>query len=153
LGRVVNGLSTELDVRKLLDRYGSPAEGTVIAYLDIATVIGHEYGSKRWWTVVSAWRRKLLREHNLCLAPKQAGESFEVKDPEGRLKRSFDGHRYGVRRVKRAGKLLVTTDLSRLPPDRRAVADHLQRRNASVILADRQARFEPRPPRAIGDGK
>ena len=49
------------DVNRLLDHYGTPAEGAVLPYADIAAVIHVAPQSARFRTVVASWRRAIER--------------------------------------------------------------------------------------------
>src|SRR5262245_53413982 len=58
------GIPTEPDVRRLMDRFCAPEPG-VIPHEEIEKEIREESDSSRYRTIVSAWRRRLRREHNI----------------------------------------------------------------------------------------
>lgn len=158
LARVVNGISTAADVIKLNEKFGVPSEGTKIPYADVSAVIKHPPGEGRWYVITRAWRHQMFRMHNVWVEPFRNEEgdiepAFIVADPSMRLRRGVVNHNSGMRRLRRVGVLLATTDRGRLDSQGQQAWDHVSQRNAMVQLTDRQARFQPRAPKAIGEAK
>lgn len=152
--KIVRGVPTEADVRRLIDAIGVPKIGDEITYKAICEVIKQTYPSARWWTVTNAWRMLLLRQHNICVAPHPDKEDdcqiFLALNDRQRLQRSIRGRRSGVRKVRRSHNLLASTARGMLPPEEQAVFDHEFDRQARIGLASRQVEFSPKPPKAIG---
>lgn len=152
---IFDGVPVAGDVDKLFKRYGVPEEGTEISYHEIGEIIGASYPQNRWHTVTHAWRKRMERQHNCCIAPHPDKPDtdcmFLVLNPSQRLQRGHSFRRSAIRKVKRSHMLIAKTDRNRLDKAEQGVYDHEMDRTARVILADRQATFAPRPPKAIKD--
>jgi len=64
------GVDTSPDVRKLVTAFGTPEDGARIKYSDVGVVIEADHGGKRhnrFVSVTNAWRRHLLRKHNILI--------------------------------------------------------------------------------------
>lgn len=61
---VSGGVPVKPDVDRLIEAFGIPEIGKTISYSEVADVILVPHGSYRFNTVVHAWRKQLLREHN-----------------------------------------------------------------------------------------
>jgi len=70
------GVPTEPDVRKLVDRFGTPEPG-IIAHEDVEAVLGHGRLTSRYRTVVWVWRRRLFRQSNIDMIA-EPGVGFRV---------------------------------------------------------------------------
>lgn len=129
------GIPTDVDVRALHDTFGVPTEGQRIPYEDIAGVIGVEPRSNRWMTVVTAWRKRLIREHNVYLLARDG--ALIGMAPEQRVDLGSGKLRTGVRMFRRAHDVVSGTDRTRLSSEQKAQADHVQMVSASVIQSAR----------------
>lgn len=58
------GVPTGPEVDKLLEKFGAPEPG-VISHEQIEGVIGQRRDSSRYHTIVTQWRRRLLKDRNL----------------------------------------------------------------------------------------
>lgn len=63
------GVPTDIDVRLLRDKFGVPEIGAEIDHRVIEETISHRRETFRYKTVVTVWRKKLLRDHNILLTP------------------------------------------------------------------------------------
>lgn len=61
------GIPTKVDVDKLIKHIGIPDVGKKILYEEINEILGIEKTNNRWFTVVTTWRKKLFRDHNVVL--------------------------------------------------------------------------------------
>lgn len=127
------GIPTEIDVNALMDCYGAPAPGAMIPYEKISELIGVRRDENRWRTIVTAWRRRLEREHNLLLRAVK-GEGFEVMDGSARVAFAASTYKGGLRRVARAAAVAAKTSRQGLSEDEAKVCDHLQRVGATIRL-------------------
>lgn len=98
------------DVRRLAEHFGQPAPGDEIAHEQVEAVLGIKRGKSRYGTVTGAWRRALLRDHNIDLAAVPS-VGFRALTAEERIAVGIDGVQSGVRKlvrsVKRADRVLT----------------------------------------------
>jgi len=133
-GRVFRGgVPTASDVRTLRERFGVPAEGTVIEYEEVAEYIRASVRSYRWKTVTWRWRKELLRDFNVCVATREG--AFVVLTPDERISFGKMKIRTGMRGMRRGGGLIEATDLARCSEEMRREGTQLARLNASIQLA------------------
>lgn len=120
------GVPTEPDVNKLLATYGTPSEGAVIFYDDISQVLQQDRHSSRFKTVVSAWRKQLLKSYNLDSKAK-AGEGILILTPEERVCESGKNLLSSARQVRRGFVRASTVPVARLDTINRQKHDHMMR--------------------------
>jgi hypothetical protein len=121
------GMPTDAEVRMLLERFGKPKENTPIPYTEVEKTLGFARDGQtenRFNTVTAAWRRALVRDHNIHM--RRGGGCFVALDPSGRVDLSGSKIKRGVRSIRRGGKIVSTTDRSRLSEDDVRRADHIQ---------------------------
>ena len=116
------GTPTKPDVDLILSKYPNIAPGDEILYQDIAEIIGHPVGTRRFLTVTKAWRHRLRYEFNLNVSC-NAGVSFYVETPTERISTAFRKLQTAGRRTKDALDLLVKTDRDKLSQQDRARLD------------------------------
>lgn len=107
------GIPTKPDVDRLVARFGTPAEGDVIAYADIAQTIQEAIRSHRYCTVVESWRKRMFRMHSLLLIPTGDG-SFKVANSEEKVKWAADRIVTAGRVVRKAVIVCKTADPAQL---------------------------------------
>lgn len=95
------GVPTGADVRKLKEKFGRPEAGAEIPHEEIEACIGVERKASRYHSVTSAWRRQLLRDHNLDLAA-VPGFGFRSLNAEERISAGVKGVRSGTRKTLRS---------------------------------------------------
>lgn len=139
------GVPTEPDVRALIERYGVPAEGTMIPYVEIEKLIRCGRRSFRFKTVTDRWRKQLKRDHNVATGCDCRGEGIKVLCPDERVSAGKAKTRTAVRAIRRSVDLVETTDKARLSPEMRAEADHLVQCSGALLLAARMEakRYQP----------
>lgn len=128
------GIPTAPDVDRLEKALGIPDPGDVITYDQICSAINEKRESSRYGSVVSAWRKRLLNEHDLLLLPvpkvglKAASASEMVHFTANRYK----GH---LRGISRCGNIAIKADTTKLTTEERKVQEHLTRASAALRLA------------------
>lgn len=130
LGRI----PTDIDVTKLIEKYGVPVEGTEIPYDEIETLIGTKRRSYRWSSVCKAWRKKLERDHNILLGAYNA-RCFKVLNPSKRVDTAGAKYKTGIKAIGRAVVIAEKTDVSKLGPEDRKICEHLQKTGSSIRIA------------------
>lgn len=126
------GIPTKIDVEKLVEYHGVPAEGTIFTFDQLAESAGLLRDSHRFRTVLNAWRKQLFRDHNILL----------VSIGQGRLKASEPGERIdwasrkvhsGRRAIGRAIVVAYQTDQKRLTDDKQKTARDIVSMNESKM--------------------
>lgn len=147
MATVRHGTPTGPAVDNLEAFFGVPEEGTVIRWEDLEEILGLLRVSPRFRTVVSAWREKLLREHNVFLCAVGNGGGLLVAPPNARVDVAARKVAQGRRFVERGILLAVSTDHNRLDEDRTRVVANIASLNSAMLLlhASVQARSMPLP--------
>lgn len=128
------GIPTEPDVRRLMDRFGDPGPGMLIEYETLEKEIGKPRTSSRFRTVVSAWRARLLKEHNrVGMAVPSRG--IRILREEERAGHAASGHRRGVRQVVRSARDAALIRLDQLSGDARTQAEQVQKVGGDMAQA------------------
>ncbi|MDX2187775.1 MAG: hypothetical protein SFV32_12640 [Opitutaceae bacterium] len=128
------GIPTEPDVKKLIEKFGTPTAGTKIAYSDIAEVIGEKVGSNRLHTVTTAWRKVLRNTHNI-LFRSIPNWGFEVMDNSSRILHAANRYKDGLKRISTSAKVAETTPVDGLSEDELRTRNHLSRVAGVIRLA------------------
>ncbi len=128
------GMPTKPDVDRLMEHFGIPKEDQLLPWGDIEGVIGHRRGTHRFATVLSAWRRRLFREHNVVL-DSVPGEGLVALSPDGRVEFGVRKERCGVRLIGVGLKVITLSDRGRMTPENSKAADAAERRGAAIKLA------------------
>ena len=119
------GVPTGADVKKLMDAFGIPAQGTLIPYTEIESVINEEKGSYRWGSVISAWRRLLECTHNVILKA-ETRKGYKALTDKERVHFCADGHKQGLKKIVVAGDRASRTNRKHLTEEERRAADYLE---------------------------
>ena len=136
--RFNGGIPTEPDVALLMEAYKVPEPGTLIEYSAAESIIGQKRSACRFRSVTTAWRKKLLKDHNVIMgAVKNVG--FKSLEPNERS--GFIGGKYktGIRFVRKSQILAVRSDVTKMSPEARRVVEHVQHTAAALVLADATA--------------
>lgn len=135
------GEPTDIDVKKLLDVFGVPREGTFISYDDISACIDIDRSKNRWKSIVYAWLAKMDREHNLFFKA-IPNEGYNVLDGSGRVDLSGRKYKGGLKKIVKASSIAARTDRKSLSSDETKFCDHVQKTGAflkqQADLASRQ---------------
>jgi hypothetical protein len=119
------GVPTEPDVRKLLQHYGAPTEGTLIAYDELHAILHLPKGS-RFKSVLSAWRKQLMKEFNIDTKA-EPGKGILILAPHERVNESSKNLIQAARRVRRGYLRASTVPVARLDATSRMKHDHVLR--------------------------
>jgi hypothetical protein len=122
----VGGVSTEPDVKRLLETFGCPDEGKVISYADVEAMLGIERTTSRFRTVVTAWRRQLKKLHNVEMFT-LSGVGYRVLAPADRVVGSVNEFARGVRKIGRAVTRIESVPVERLDQKQQKSAEHTRR--------------------------
>ena len=119
------GVPTVVDVDLLQERFGVPKPGGVITHEEIEEALGLARRTRRYATVLGAWRDRLDREHNVLLRSIR-GQGYEAMDGHARVTHSGGLFKAGLRRLGRAENVAARTDRSGLTTEEVQVLGHVQ---------------------------
>jgi hypothetical protein len=139
------GMSTAVDVTRLVEHFGSLEVGTLVPYAKVEEVLRVPRAQDRFRTVTNAWRKKLEREQNLILecAPNQG---FRVLTNVERVGHSARYFKQGIKRTSIAGRRAASTSRAGLAVEDVRTLDHVM--NTSALFKV-QAALEARKLREI----
>jgi hypothetical protein len=120
----VGGIPTDIDVRRLFDKFGVPKVKDIIPYREIEAVIGVSHKTSRFWSVTCAWRNQLLRRNNR-VSVAIPNEGFEFLDSHKRVGFVEKKAKEGLRKIVRASQVAISTDRSELSSDEVKTLDHI----------------------------
>lgn len=126
------GIPTKIDVDRIIEQFGIPEEGTEIDMKDIAKVIRVEKRSYRFSTVVTAWKKRLFREHNILMVATGEG-SYRAAAPDERIDYSTRKVSSGRRAIGRAIVIAHSTDAGRLSEAMQTTAKSIVALNESKM--------------------
>ena len=137
------GIPTGPDVDRLVKKFGVPPVGTVVGYSDIVEAIGSPFGSGRFSSVVTAWRKQLFTKHNLVLKA-VTNIGYEVLNNSQRVSFSANRYKQSLRGIRRAANVASTTDSHGLSDEETRARDHIIRVGSTIQLAAATAARELR---------
>jgi hypothetical protein len=138
MGIFHGGVPTIMDVENLIKQFGIPKTGTTISYDDLEACLGLERKSWRFKTVITAWRKRLIRAHNL-VSEGVMNVGIEFLDDSRRVNHASRKYKGGLKKIERASCIAATTNQDQLTPEERRCCDHLQRIGAQIRLAEATA--------------
>lgn len=130
----MGGSPTAPDVAKLHEAFGIPTEGTLITWDAFEKAVGIIQNTHRFRTVLNAWRKAMFTKHNVVFGP-QPGKGLIALAPNPRIERMTERARSGFRIIRKATIVAGATDRTRLTPENRKAAEHLDRIGANHRLA------------------
>lgn len=101
IGKIVNGVPTAPDVKRIVDALGGLERGQEIAHEDIEQIIGEKWRSGRYRTVTDAWRKKVYGDLNLLIAA-VSGIGFRVLTENECVDTTRGWFRAGIRKTSRS---------------------------------------------------
>ena len=131
------GVPTGPDVDRLIKTLGVPEAG-LIEHQTIEAIVGCEHRSNRYRAIVSAWRSRLRREHNLG-TDAEPGIGIRVLTAKEWSERQARQHRGAVRHAVRVHNEAVLIPAADLDEVARRKHDHLLKATASLGQAAIQA--------------
>lgn len=120
------GIPTDSDVKKLLEAFPDIKPGEMITYTQVAEVIRVKYGTSRFRTVTTAWRKTLLRTNNFILEA-VPGQGFRRRTELERSQKDRSGWRQDQSRAARKVRDLGRTDITEFDERDRKSHDHARR--------------------------
>lgn len=130
------GLPTEPDIKKIREFYPDQSlkVGDVIAYNDIAEILGVPYGSSRFKTVTDRWRKVFEKDSGKVLDCEK-GVGFRVNHDSQNLDLSGKKLRTATRMARRSYIVAGRIDRKNLSDDERKRLDFQARCSAQVLAA------------------
>jgi hypothetical protein len=122
MGFVNKGIGTGADVERLMQLADRPA-GSLIEHAEISAAIGNENGTKRYQTVVQAWKARLECERAILLQTERR-KGYIIATADARINHAgmqLDG---AARKLKRGCEIAVRTDVEQLTAEGRRGRDH-----------------------------
>lgn len=139
------GAPVELDVNRLDEAVGVPPAGTVIPHERIEQVIGISRSEHRYGSVVAAWRRRMLRDHNILLVGRP-GVGLLAADGADRVRWASGRAESGRRAIAKAAHVAATTDTRSLDGVQRASVEHVISLAARIAPQASKPAIEPPKP-------
>lgn len=119
------GIPTDIDLKKLMEAFGSAKPGDMIAHEDVAATIGAEYGSNRYRTVVSRWRKAMFATCNLELEAR-IGVGYAVLNASERVRSASDDFKRVGDRLRKVHFRFAAIPRTELSAEEARRADHAQ---------------------------
>ena len=107
------GIPVAPDVEKLFVMFEVPDPGTLITYAEIEEVIEIRRERTRFTTVVTAWRKKLLDDHNRVTEAVR-NEGILVLTPKRRVRHVVNKNKSIFRQARKTYGIAVRTDPTEL---------------------------------------
>jgi hypothetical protein len=144
-------LSTDPELRRLLEAFGVPKQDTLVSYAAIAEAIGGDltFIMPRFRTIMHRWRRTLLREHNLDSLVKR-GEGIAFLTESDRLQAAEGDFRRGAKIIRKASVRGGLVDRSKLDEPGALRAEKFQEAAAAVFRSATDVyKALPAPPATV----
>lgn len=133
-------ISTDVELRRLIEKIGKPEKGQRWSYSEIEDIVGEKYGTARFRTITNRWRNKVRRDYLLCIAC-VAGDGFECLNDPATFDTAQKKFKQAGKVVGKAIKLHAIVDRRELPKEQRDVYDRSSAafaRIASTIKTERR---------------
>lgn len=140
-GLFLGGVPTESEVKKLIEAYASLRPGDEVTHEEIAKTIGVDRESHRYTTVTNAWRKQMLKLHNVDMCSIR-GVGFRVLDGIGRVGASVKDYGTGVRKIVRSAGRLRRVEMEKLTNEQQRIGEHALRHMEATADAARRASKE-----------
>jgi hypothetical protein len=138
------GLPTEPDVNRIVAETAGMQENQLIPYDLLERAIGEKRNSDRFRSVISALKKRLLRDRNWLLIAER-NQGYVIADPSKRVGWSSSEVYASRRKILRASAIASTTDAAKLTEEQRRIRDHIRDIPAKLRLAELTA---PKPIKA-----
>ncbi|MFM7007999.1 MAG: hypothetical protein ACKO0Z_01485 [Betaproteobacteria bacterium] len=133
-----SGNEIKPDVDKLMEHFDLHP-GDVILHQDIAHVANARYQSNRYRSIIVAWRRRLLREKNIDIAPKIGHGYFVLSDNE-RVSYGVTDFEHSVRKMGKSADRVSRADAAKMDDTHRRQRDHSVRLMSELMQAARNTK-------------
>lgn len=150
MGKYFTGLSTEYEVKLLMETYGDAEPGTLIKYESICNLIGVQRGTHRFRGIMAQWKGKMIGQENLYLHA-IINEGYKVMTAQERIEAGVDGVISIRKKSARTVHMIATTSRAEMQEEEKIKADHMQmilnRLHDSVVSASQNISLpKPKPP-------
>jgi len=135
-GLFFGGIPTDSDIRLLEETIGIPEIGKIVPYEDVEEILKISKDSSRFKTVTVRWRKKVERDHNVIIGTER-GIGFVAKDSASRIDIGSGKLKSGLKSIRRANKVVSSTDHTDLTDDQIQVARHVRHITSSLVGAAR----------------
>ena len=120
---VGNRIPTELDVNRLVERFGRPELGQLIPYAEVEQTINLTRKDSRWYGVINAWRKRLQNDHRIFIKAIN-NEGLLAMDDNDKMDKAGKHNEQAFNHIQKAGVLLSHTERANLSDDRKPIYDH-----------------------------
>lgn len=141
------GIPTAPDVKKLREAFPRIEDGTDFTHEQIQAVIGLHPKSARYRGVTLAWRKEMLKDHNIEIAAVAAVGFRALTGPE-RIESNIKGFKHGARKQGKHLRRVGMVPSETLAPSYRDKQTHFMRLGAAVLSQAGAMMKELEPPRA-----
>lgn len=129
------GTPTKIETDALMALMETYAEGEIIPYDEIETTMHAARRSQRGGSILSAWKKRAMRERNVLLVAANK-EGYRLADPKERVMVCGSLTAQGRRRLMRAATVASTTDAKRLNEEERKTREAIMTIPARLRLAE-----------------
>lgn len=124
-------------VDKLMEHI-TPKIGDVYQHADIAHVAEVEYPSSRYRSIITAWKKRLMRELNIDL-DSVSGIGYRVLDDNERVAVGIKDFATSVRHMGHSVDRISRADTAKLDDMHRRQQDHAVRLTQEIVASGRKA--------------
>jgi len=130
------GVPTDIEVKKLRDTYNEieMQPGDTFPYDDVSEIIGEPYGSNRFQSITTRWR-KIVEANTGKIIGCDEGKSFKVLTEAEKLDLSRLKLKTSGKLGRRSIVVLSRIDKKQLSDAERTVYDHQAKTSANIIAA------------------
>ena len=129
------GTPTKIETDALMGVLAAYTEGQIIPYTEIEATMRCHRRSQRGGSILSAWKKRAMRERNVLLVAANK-EGYRVADPKERVMICGSLAVQGRRRLMRAATVASTTDAARLNEEERKTREAIMTIPARLRLAE-----------------
>lgn len=141
------GVATDIEVKDLMDHFGTPQPGMVLSHEDIEACIGVDRLKPRYRTVLERYRQRMMELHGTQLAALR-GIGYRVLNANERVERNIHDAGLGLRKVRIAAERLQSVPRVGLDAETAKRAD-----TAQVMLAKLYQTYSDAQPSIQAPGK
>lgn len=140
-GLFLGGVPTGPDVLRLIESFPDLKPGDEVTHERISSVIGQDRESNRYKSVVTAWRKKMFRDHNIDMEAVQ-NVGFRVLNSIERVSAGVKGVGKNVRGLVRSESRIRSAPAEQLSQQQQGVREHVLRHTGALVDSARRASKE-----------
>ena len=142
------GIPWEIDIKKLVDRYGVPSADTLVTHSEVEACTGLTGKTSRYTAVLRGWRRRLFTQHNVDTIV-DPGNGLKVLNPGERVEVSESGFKASIKDMRVSvlrAKVIPPDEIT--DPEMRKRRDHLEVVTSRIFMAaaNEAKALRPAPP-------